>query len=215
VAALATCIVVLLGTGVAAALTVDEQEAAGQDNRIPTVPTSTPPTGELGPRVPPVDLGALVTGGPPGFDQIPDAKLLVGGAADIDRLAAERADQSRARAVFAETGLVGGYVRAWQKPSTGELVTVRLYQFKNAEGAKAYATRVTTAMAAAPATSFTVPATSDTIGIDSQVAQGTNRIVYVVGRKGRVVAAIAATLVPPPESGFLAPFARAQLSLLP
>ena len=55
----------------------------------------------------------------------------------------------------------------------------------------------------------------DTVGIDSQIPQGSNKLVYVVERKGRLVAAIAATLVPPPETGFLAPLARSQLSLLP
>jgi len=212
-AALAACIAVLLGTGVVAALTIDERPAGGQGRS--GGPTTTVPVGQLGPTLPPLDLGSLVVGGPPGFDQISDSKLLVGGAASLDRLAVERADQNRARAVFAETGLVSGFVRAWQKPATSELVTVRLYLFSNPEGAKAYANKVISAMTAPPATRFNVPATSDTIGIDSQIPQGANRLVYVVGRKGRVVAAIASTLVPPPEAGFLPPMARSQLSLLP
>ena len=41
------------------------------------------------------------------------------------------------------------FVRAWQKPSTGELVTVRLYQFASPEGARSYADKVITAMIAA------------------------------------------------------------------
>ncbi len=60
-----------------------------------------------------------------------------------------------------------------------------------------------------------MPATDDTVGIDTQTAQGANRLVYVVGRKGRVVTAIAATVAPPPDAGFLPPLARSQLSLLP
>ena len=208
--ALAACIVLLLGTGVVGAFTIDQQKAAGRGGRASAVPTSLPP-----PPPPPVDLGAIVVPGPTGFDRIPDATLLVGGAADADRLVVERTDQTRARAVFTETGLVSGFVRAWQRPSTSELVTVRLYQFTTPEGAKAYATKVISAMSTAPARTFVVPATTDTTGIDSQVAQGPNRLVYVVERKGRVVAALAATLTPPPEAGFLAPMARSQLSLLP
>jgi len=211
--ALAVCVAVLLCTGVAAAFVVGNEAPAGQ-SRPARVPSALP-AGEAGPSVPLIDLGAVVVGGPPGFEQFPDAKLLVGGAAGVERLAAERADQTRARAIFTETGLVGGFVRAWQRPTTAELVTVRLYQFNNAEGAKTYANKVITAMSVAPATKFTVPATSDTTGIDSQVVQGANRLVYVVGRKGRVVAAIAATRGPPPEGGFLPPLARSQLSLLP
>ena len=211
--ALATCIVLLLGGGVAGALTVDDREASG-----PAATTAgaepTPPAAVAVPE-PPLDLAAIIVPGPAGFDQIPDGKLLVGGAADVDRLAAERTDEARARAVFAETGLVGGFVRAWQKSATSELVTVRLYQFDTPDGAKAYASKIIAAMSAAPATTFVVPATTDTVGIDTQLAQGPNRLAYVVGRKGRIVAAIAATLVPPPEEGFLAPLARSQLSLLP
>ena len=210
---LAVCIVLLLGAGVAGALTVDGDESATDAAGV-GVPAEAPPAAP-GPAQPPVELAAIVVPGPAGFDQIPDGKLLVGGAADLDRLAAERTDEARARAVFAETGLVNGFVRAWQKPATSELVTVRLYQFNTDEGAKAYAAKVVAAMSAAPATTFTVPATTETVGIDTQLAQGANRLAYVVGRKGRVVAAIAATLVPPPEAGFLPPLSRAQLSLLP
>ncbi len=212
-ATLAGCIAVLLGGGVVGALTVDEESAAGAGAASATVPTTTPPA-ELAPA-PPIDLASVVVPGPAGFDQIPDSRLLVGGAADVDRLAAERTDQARSRAVFAETGLIGGFVRAWQRPTTAELVTVRLYQFNDAEGARSYAAKVVSAMSAAPASTFTVPATENTVGIDTQVAQGANRVAYVVGRKGRVVAAIAATVVPPPDGGFLPPLARSQLSLLP
>lgn len=208
--ALAACIVVLLGAGVVGALTVDEEEAGSTALDVPGAPVSS-----TVPPAPPIDLATVVVGGPPGFDQIPDARLVVGGAADLDKLAAERSDQARSKAVFEETGLVSGFVRAWQKPATSELVTVRLYQFGTADGAKSYATKVIAAMSLAPATTFTVPATDNTTGIDTQVAQGANRVVYVVGRKGRVVAAIAATVVPPPDAGFLPPLARSQLSLLP
>jgi len=209
--ALATCIAVLLVGGVAAALTVDQPKAGGRGRAAQVVATKPP---EAAPA-PPIDLAAVVVPGPVGFDQIPDTSLVVGGAVSVDKLAAERPDPSRAQAVFAETGLVGGFVRAWQRPSTAELVTVRLYQFASPDGAKAYATRAIGAMAAPPATTFIVPATTDTVGIDSQVPQGSNRVVYVFERKGRVVAAIAATLVPPPDGGFLPPMARSQLSLLP
>lgn len=211
VAALAAWIVVLLGAGLVGALSIDEGEAEGTSLNVPgsTVPAA------VAPPAAPVDLGTIVVGGPPGFDQIPDGRLLVGGTADIDRLASERTDQARAKAVFVETGLVGGFVRAWQKPTTSELVTVRLYQFADADGAKSYASRTVATMSAAPASRFTVPATEDTVGIDTQVAQGANRVAYVVGRKGRVVAAIAATVAPPPDAGFLTPFARSQMSLLP
>ena len=212
-AALAGCIAVLLGGGVVGALTIDGEGAAGEGARLASAPASTPPA-ELAPPAP-IDLGSVVVPGPSGFDQIPDARLLVGGAADVERLAAERSEPARSRAVFAETGLIGGFVRAWQRPTTAELVTVRLYQFNDAEGAKSYKDKVVTAMSAAPATRFVVPATDDAVGIDTQVAQGANRVAYVVARKGRVVAAIAATVVPPPEGGFLPPLARSQLSLLP
>lgn len=208
--ALGVCIALLLSTGVAAAFTIDDEEAASGVVRVPPKPGA----GEVQ-QAPPIDLAAVVVPGPPGFDQIPDARLLVGGAATIDRLVTERTDQVRARAVFTENRLVGGFVRAWQKPSSAELVTVRLYQFADPDGARAYATQVISAMSGAPATTFSVPATTDTVGIDSQIPQGSNKLVYVVERKGRVVAAIAATLVPPPEAGFLAPLARSQLSLLP
>ena len=211
--ALATCIVVLLGAGVVGAITVDEEEGAAVEGTV-TLPTTPTPGGEQAPA-PAIDLATVVVPGPSGFEQIPDGRLLVGGAADVDRLAAERTDQARSRAVFAETGLVGGFVRAWQRPTTAELVTVRLYQFNDAEGAKSYATKVISAMSVAPATTFTVPATTDTVGIDTQVAQGANRVAYVVARKGRVVAAIAATVVPPPDGSFLPAMARSQLSLLP
>lgn len=209
--ALGVCIALLLGTGVAAAFSIDDEEAgSGRPVRVPPKPGASEVQ-----QAPPIDLAAVVVPGPPGFDQIPDARLLVGGAATIDRLVTERTDQVRARAVFAETGLVGGFVRAWQKPSSSELVTVRLYQFADPDGARAYATKVISAMSGSPATTFSVPATTDTVGIDSQIPQGANKLVYVVERKGRLVAAIAATLVPPPETGFLAPLARSQLSLLP
>lgn len=209
--ALAVCIALLLSSGVAAAFSVENEEAgSGRLVRVPPKPGAAEVQ-----QAPPIDLAAVVVPGPPGFDQIPDTRLLVGGAATIDRLVTERTDQVRARAVFAETGLVGGFVRAWQKPSSAELVTVRLYQFADPDGAKAYATKVISAMSGAPATTFSVPATTDTVGIDSQIPQGSNKLVYVVERKGRLVAAIAATLVPPPEGGFLAPLARSQLSLLP
>jgi len=213
VVALGVGIALLLGGGVVGALTIDE-ESPGEASAL-TVPASIPPAEAVDAPPPPLDLGTVVVGGPPGFDQIPDGKLLVGGAADLDRLAAERTDQVRSKAVFIETGLVSGFVRAWQKPSTAELVTVRLYQFKDADGAKAYATKVVAAMSVPPATTFKVPATDDTVGIDTQVAQGANRLAYVVGRRGKLVAAIAATVVPPPDSGFLPPLARSQLSQLP
>jgi len=209
--AIGACIAVLLGAGVVAALTVDEKDGGGGRS----VGVSNQPVAEQGPAAPLIDLAAVVVPAPSGFDQIPDARLIVGGAATTDRLAAERADQARARAMFTETGLVSGFVRAWQRPATAEFVTVRLYQFTNPDGAKAYAKRVIAAMSAAPATTFTVPATTDTVGIDSHIPQGANRLVYVLERKDRVVAAIAATLVPPPEAGFLAPMARSQLSMLP
>ena len=212
--ALAACIVVLLGAGVAGALTVDE-EAEPSAQATPADVPGTSPLAEPVPSAPPLDLATVVVPAPAGFDQIPDARLLVGGAADVNRLAAERTDEERARAVFAETGLVNGFVRAWQKPGSNELVTVRLYQFATQDGAKAYASKVVAAMSAAPATTFVVPATTDTVGIDTQIPQGANRLVYVVGRKGRVVAAVAATVVPPPDAGFVAPLARSQLSLLP
>lgn len=212
VVGLAACITVLLGAGVVGAITVDEEQPTGQGPPTPGAPA--PGAGTVA-VAPPIDLAGIVVGGPPGFEQIPDARLLVGGAADVDRLAAERADQARSKAVFVETGLVGGFVRAWQKPSTAELVTVRLYQFADAEGAKSYATKIIAAMSKAPATTFSLPATDNTIGINTQVAAGANRLVYVVGRKGRVVAAIAANVVPPPDTGFLAPLSRSQLSLLP
>ncbi len=207
------CILVLLGAGVVGALTVEEDEGVGDGATSLNVPGEAPPAQE--PPPPPIDLGAVVVPGPAGFDQIPDSRLAVGGAADVDRLASERTDQARSKAVFAETGLVSGFVRAWQKPSTGELVTVRLYQFATPDGARLYASKVVAAMNVAPAGSFPVPATDETTGIDTQVAQGANRLVYVVGRKGRVVAAVAATVVPPPDAGFLPPLVRSQLSLLP
>lgn len=210
VAGLGACIVALLGTGVFGALTIDEEPEGTSELIVPSAGVQEP-----APVEPPLDLGTVVVGGPPGFDQIPDARLLVGGTADIERLAAERSDQARSKAVFAETGLVSGFVRAWQKPSTAELVTVRLYQFKTADGAKSYANRIISAMSSPPASTFPVPATEDTTGIDTQTPQGANKVVYVVGRKNRVVAAIAATVAPPPEAGFLPPLARSQLSLLP
>lgn len=205
-AALAACIVFLFGAGVVGALTVEEGEAASTGS-------GSPPVTEPGPPAPPIDLAAVVVPGPAGFDQIPDARLLVGGPVDVERLASERGDQTKA--VFQETRLVNGFVRAWQKPATGELVTVRLYQFADEAGAASYAKRVVQAMSKAPATTFVVPATTDTVGIDTRVDQGPNRLAYVFTRRGRVVAAIAATTVPPPEAGFLPPFARSQLSLLP
>lgn len=206
---LAACIVILLGAGVVGSVTIEEKPEAA-DEQVAAVVDQEP-----APVEPPLDLSTVVVGGPPGFDQIPDARLLVGGTADIDRLAAERADQVRSKAVFAETGLVSGFVRAWQKPSTAELVTVRLYQFKTADGAKSYASRIITAMSAPPATTFPVPATENTTGIDTQTNQGANKVVYVVSRKNRVVAAIAASVVLPPDAGFVPPLARSQLSLLP
>lgn len=198
----------LLGAGVVGVISVEgavevgPAAAAGVD--APSIPS--PPL---------IDLGALMVPPPAGFDQIPDARLVVGGSADAERLVAERSDKERSRAVFLETGLLSGYVRAWQRPSTAELVTVRLYQFKDAEGARSYANRIVAVMLTAPATKFTIPAATGAVGIDTQVAQGANRLVYVVGRKDRLVAAIAATVVPPPDGGFLALMARSQLSLLP
>jgi hypothetical protein len=209
VAALAACIVVLLGAGVVGALTIEEEADVATDLAVPSTVVQEAPV------EPPLDLSTVVVGGPPGFDQIPDDRLLVGGAADLDRLAAERSDQTRSKAVFVETGLVNGFVRAWQKPSTAELVTVRLYQFKTADGAKSYANRIVSAMSNPPATTFPVPATDNTTGIDTQTAQGANKVVYVVSRKNRVVSAIAATVAPPPEAGFLPPLARSQQTLLP
>ena len=208
VVVLAACIAVLLGAGVVGALTVEEGEAAGAD-----LLNGSPPVTEPGPPPPPIDLAAVIAPGPAGFDQIPDARLLVGGPVDIERLAAERGDQTRV--VFQETRLVNGFVRAWQKPGSNELVTVRLYQFADEAGATSYAKRVVQAMAKEPATTFVVPATTDTVGIDTHVDQGANRLAYVFSRTGRVVAAIAATTVPPVEAGFLAAFARTQQSLLP
>lgn len=205
-AALGTCILVLLGAGVVGALTVEEDTdgMAGLGGAAPSEPA---------PPLPPVDLEAVIVPGPSGFDQIPDARLLVGGTVDIDKLAQERGDQTRA--VFRETRLINGFVRAWQRPATSELVTVRLYQFADDAGAASYAKRVISAMSKAPATTFTVPATTDTVGIDTQVQQGPNRLTYVFSRRGRVVSATAATVVPPPDAGFLPAFARNQLSLLP
>lgn len=209
--ALGASIVALLGGGVVGALTVEEDEGGGGGTALEMPSAEPPPQQPLAP----IDLGAVVVPGPSGFDQIPDSRLPVGGAADIDRLASERSEQTKAKAVFAETGLLGGFVRAWQKPSTGELVTVRLYQFGTPDGARSYAARVVSAMNVPPAMTFAVPATDDTTGIDTQVAQGANRLVYVVGRKGRVVAAVAATVIPPPDASFLPPLVRSQLALLP
>ncbi|CAA9223792.1 MAG: hypothetical protein AVDCRST_MAG76-813 [uncultured Acidimicrobiales bacterium] len=196
----------LLGAGFVGALTVEEGEGANSGG-------GSPPVIEPGPPAPPIDLAAVIVPGPAGFDQIPDARLLVGGAVDVDRLASERGDQTKT--VFQETRLVNGFVRAWQKPATAELVTVRLYQFADEAGATSYSKRVVQAMSKAPATTFVVPATTDTVGIDTRVDQGPNRLAYVFSRRGRVVAAIAATTVPPLEAGFLPAFARSQLSLLP
>jgi len=204
---LGACIVLLLGAGVVGALTVDEGGGRGGSGRGVAAPS------EPAPPLPPIDLEAIVVPGPPGFDQIPDARLLVGGNVDLEKLALERGEQTTA--VFLETRLVNGFVRAWQKQDTGELVTVRLYQFADGAGATSYAKRVIAAMSKRPATTFNVPATTDTVGIDTQVQQGANRLSYVFSRKGRVVSAIAATVIPPPEAGFLAPFARSQLALLP
>lgn len=217
---LGACILLLLATGIVGALTVEENKAGGGTQ---VVQSGSPPVTVPAPPAPPIDLGAVVVPGPPGFDQIPDSsevastdagpRRAIGGPVDIERLVSERGEQ--ARAVFAETRLVNGFVRAFQKPSSSELVTVRLYQFEDAAGATAYATRVIAAMSKAPATTFTVPATDNTTGIDTQVDRGANRLAYVVTRRGRVVAAIAATAAPPPEAGFLSALARAQLSMLP
>lgn len=206
-AILGICILVLLGAGVVGALTVEETDGNGGGGGGVAAPSEPPPP------QPPLDLGAIVVAGPPGFDQIPDARLLVGGNVDLEKLALERGDQTTA--VFKETRLVNGFVRAWQKQDTDELVTVRLYQFADDAGAASYAKRIMAAMAKPPATTFNVPATTDTVGIDTQVTQGANRLAYVFSRKGRVVSAIAASVVPPPDGGFLAPFARSQLALLP
>jgi len=204
---LGACILALLGAGVVGVLIVDEADGdAGPGGGVAAPSEPAPP-------LPPIDLEAIVVPGPSGFDQIPDARLLVGGNVDLEKLALERGDQTAA--VFKETRLVNGFVRAWQKPDTSELVTVRLYQFADDAGAASYAKRVTAAMSKPPATTFNVPATTDTVGIDTQVQQGANRLAYVFSRKGRVVSAIAATVVPPPDVGFLAPFARSQLALLP
>ena len=206
-AILGACILALLGAGVVGVLIVDEADGdAGPGGGVAAPSEPAPP-------LPPIDLEAIVVPGPSGFDQIPDARLLVGGNVDLEKLALERGDQTAA--VFKETRLVNGFVRAWQKPDTSELVTVRLYQFADDAGAASYAKRVTAAMTKPPATTFNVPATTDTVGIDTQVQQGANRLAYVFSRKGRVVSAIAATAVPPPDVGFLAPFARSQLALLP
>jgi len=207
VAILGACILALLGAGVVGVLTVDEADGDGPGGGGVAAPS------EPAPPQPPIDLEAIVVPGPSGFDQIPDARLLVGGNVDLEKLAVERGEQTTA--VFKETQLVNGFVRAWQKPDTSELVTVRLYQFANDAGAASYAKRVTAAMSKPPATTFNVPATTDTVGIDTQVQQGANRLTYVFSRKGRVVSAIAATVIPPPDAGFLAPFARSQLALLP
>lgn len=218
---LGACILLLLANGIVGALTVEEAEPAAATRVVQSGP---PPLSEPAPPPAPLDLAAVVVPGPPGFDQIPDASQVavpgdsgarrpIGGPVDIERLVAERGDQ--ARAVFGETRLVNGFVRAWQKPSSSELVTVRLYQFEDAAGATSYATRVIEAMSKAPATTFPVPATENTAGIDTHVDQGPNRLAYVVARRGRVVAAIAANATPPPEAGFLPALARAQLSLLP
>lgn len=206
-AILGACILALLGAGVVGVLIVDEADGDAGPGGGVAAPS------EPGPPLPPIDLEAIVVPGPSGFDQIPDARLLVGGNVDLEKLALERGDQTAA--VFKETRLVNGFVRAWQKPDTSELVTVRLYQFADDAGAASYAKRVTAAMTKPPATTFNVPATTDTVGIDTQVQQGANRLAYVFSRKGRVVSAIAATAVPPPDVGFLAPFARSQLALLP
>jgi len=202
-------ILVLLCGGIVGVLTVEEEP----DASTRAGGTGSPPVTRPGPSAPPIDLAAVIVPGPPSFEQIPDARLLVGGLVDLDRLAAERGEQTKA--VFNETHLVNGFVRAWQKPASAELVTVRLYQFAEEAGAASYAKRVVQAMSKAPATSFVVPATTDTVGIDTHVDQGPNRLAYVFTRRGRVVAAIAATTAPPLEAGFLAPFARAQLSNLP
>ena len=206
-AGLGVCILLLLGGGVVGALTIEEDP--GDDGASLVAG----PLSEPGPPLPPIDLEAIVVPAPSGFDQIPDDRLLVGGAVDIERLAVERGEQTKA--VFNETRLVNGFVRAWQKPGSSELVTVRLYQFADEAGAASYAKRVIAAMSKAPATTFVVPATTDTVGIDTRLDQGVNRLTYVFSRKGRVVAAIAASVAPPPEAGFLAPFARSQQSLLP
>lgn len=206
VVGLAVCILGLLGAGVVGALTIEEEGDAGG-------PWNAAAVTEPGPPLPPIDLGAIVAAGPSGFDQIPDAQLLVGGAVDPDRLAAERGDQTKA--VFQETRLISGFVRAWHKPATSELVTVRLYQFTDPAGASSYAKRVIAAMSKPPATSFTVPATTDTVGVDTMVMQGPNRLTYVFSRRGRVVSAIAAVVAPPVADGVLPPFARAQQVLLP
>jgi len=207
VAILGAFILALLGAGVVGVLIVDEADGGGGTGGGVATPS------EPGPPLPPIDLEAIVVPGPSGFDQIPDTRLLVGGNVDLEKLALERGDQTTA--VFKETRLVNGFVRAWQKPDTAELVTVRLYQFADDAGAASYAKRVTSAMSKPPATTFNVPATTDTVGIDTQVQQGANRLSYVFSRKGRVVSAIAATVIPPPDAGFLAPFARSQLALLP
>lgn len=209
VVVLGALILVLLGAGVVGALTVEEGQPADAEVGLKEAPPATQP----GPPAAPIDLAAIIVPGPEGFDQIPDNRLLVGGPVDLEKLAAERGEQTRT--VFQETRLVNGFVRAWQKPASNELVTVRLYQFADDAGAASYAKRVVQAMSKEPATTFAIPATTDTVGIDTRVDQGPNRLAYVFSRKGRVVAAIAATTAPPVEAGFLAPFARAQLSLLP
>ncbi len=209
VVVLGACILVLLGAGVVGALTVEPAQPGDAQAGLQEAPPATVP----GPPPAPIDLSAIIAPGPAGFDQIPDNRLLVGGPVDIERLAAERGDQTRT--VFQETRLVNGFVRAWQKPASNELVTVRLYQFADETGAASYAKRVVQAMSKEPATTFAIPATTDTVGIDTRVDQGPNRLAYVFSRRGRVVAAIAATIAPPVEAGFLPPFARTQLSLLP
>ncbi len=205
---LAACIAVLLGAGVVGALTIEEGEA-GADLGL----NGSPPVTEPGPPAPPIDLAAVIVPGPPGFDQIPDARLEAGGPVNADRLAAERGEQTKL--VFQETRLVNGFVRAWQKQGSAERVTVRLYQFADDAGAASYVKRVAQPMSREPATTFVVPATTDTVGIDTHVDDGANRLAFVFSRKGRVVAAIAAASAPPVEAGFLAPLARSQLSLLP
>ncbi len=152
---------------------------------------------------------------PPGFSQIPDDKLKVGGAADIDRLVTERDDPVGAKAAFERAGLQNAFVRSWQRSAPDELMTVRLYQMSTGGGAQRYVDETSRGTRTLTSSAFAIPGTTEASGVRTGPLDGRGRaVLYGFGRSGRVVVVLAAALAAPGDDAVVATAMRHQLDLI-
>lgn len=189
-------------------MAIDPAPGSGEDRSI--VAASKAPE-DTTPLQPPIDLEPLLAPAPPGFDRTtPD----IDGTVTAEQLAQRRDNPEGALKLFTKLGLQSAYVRTWQRPQTGDVLEVRLYQFGRASAASTYFDLGVEARTAEGSAPFDIPGADRAVGIDAGTEKG-KRLVFAFAPKNRIVVTVAAFLSDPNDLEPVRSLVRTQTALLP